>query len=60
MFVLPIDNCTKKLHCKVIIFQNACKIYLEQLPVKISFNICFFCFCWFIKALNAIFVYRCN
>ena len=39
---------------EVRILQNAFKIfkiYLEQLPVKISFNNCFCCFCWLIKAL---------
>ena len=36
------------------IFRNAHKIYLKQIPVKISFSSCLCCFCWFIKALNTI------
>ena len=42
---------------EVIIFRNANKNYLEQLPVKKPSNSCFCCFCWFIKALK---LYLCN
>ena len=37
---------------EVGVFQNACKVFPEQLPVKTFFNSCSYCFCWLFKVLN--------